>query len=206
MTKRSALQRHPQRHGLRSQPEYQIWLQMKARCHNRRNKAYRHYGRRGIKVCKRWRESFAAFYADVGPRPTSGHLIERRNNSRGYEPGNCYWATRAEQSRNKRNNVWIEFDGKRMVRRDWEKHLGMRKGTLSQRLISYGWTVERALTTPCGSPRKNSILLTHNGQTKPMVDWARELGVNYATVKTRHALGLSFEEIFSPISSRGKRR
>lgn len=89
-------------HGATKTAEYRIWRRMMDRCENTNASDYRHYGGRGIKVCQQWRGAFAAFLSDMGPRPSQGHTLERTNNSRGYEPGNCKWATRSEQSRNKR--------------------------------------------------------------------------------------------------------
>jgi len=82
-------------------PDYNLWQGMIARCEDQKNKAYRYYGGRGIKVCARWRESFAAFLADLGPRPP-GHQVDRKDNDGDYEPGNCRWATKEQQERNKR--------------------------------------------------------------------------------------------------------
>lgn len=87
--------------GPRSHPVYDVWAEMIQRCTNPRHRRYADYGGRGIGVCLRWRGSFAAFLEDMGPRP-EGLTLERRDNSRGYEPSNCCWATRAEQSLNKR--------------------------------------------------------------------------------------------------------
>lgn len=80
--------------------EYRSWQMMKNRCLNPNAQDYRHYGMRGISVCKRWM-SFDAFISDMGPRPTPKHTLERRNGDKNYSPSNCYWATRAEQSRNR---------------------------------------------------------------------------------------------------------
>lgn len=88
-----------EKHGLSRTPENQVWRDMKQRCNNPNAQRYDRYGGRGIKVCERW-ETFKNFYEDMGQRPGKGYSIERINNDGNYEPGNCKWATRAEQSRN----------------------------------------------------------------------------------------------------------
>ena len=87
--------------GRKLSPEYHCWASIKARCLNPKNRAFKYYGARGITVCERWRESFTAFLADMGPRPP-GTSIHRIDNDGNYEPGNCIWATRAEHETNKR--------------------------------------------------------------------------------------------------------
>lgn len=76
---------------------------MRARCRNPRLREYPLYGGRGITVCDRWARSFPAFLADMGPRP-AGTTLDRKDNDGNYEPGNCRWGTRTEQSRNQRSN------------------------------------------------------------------------------------------------------
>ena len=87
-------------HGCFGTSEHKTWSAMIQRCHNPKSQAFKNYGGRGITVCERWRIA-ANFLEDMGPRP-EGMTLERINNDRGYEPGNCKWATPTEQARNTR--------------------------------------------------------------------------------------------------------
>src|SRR5258706_5225704 len=94
-------------HGMTDTPEHHIWRQMIQRCTNPNNKNFKYYGGRGIAVCDRWR-AFSAFYADMGPKPSPSHTVERKDANGNYEPNNCVWATRAEQNLNTRAaRYWI---------------------------------------------------------------------------------------------------
>lgn len=90
------------KHGLIACPEYTIWRQLKQRCSNPKDRAFKNYGGRGIHVCAKWRTSFTAFLADVGPRPDPKLTLDRINNDGNYEPGNVRWATRSQQMLNTR--------------------------------------------------------------------------------------------------------
>lgn len=131
-------------HGMSKSPEFYLWNAMIQRCHNQRNQSYSDYGGRGIGVHPDWRADFSRFFSHVGPRPSDKHTIERIDNSRGYEPGNVRWSTRAEQSRNKRNNHWITHSGRTMCITDWIKELGLNKGTVYSD-IKEGRTIPSAL-------------------------------------------------------------
>lgn len=133
----------------RKNPERPVWKGMIRRCTDPTCKGYKNYGGRGITVCDRWL-SYENFIADMGKRPSARHSIERRNNSKGYDPDNCYWATRAEQNRNTRRSRFFEFNGKRQCMQDWAAELGITASLLWSRLHVLGWPLERALTTgPC---------------------------------------------------------
>lgn len=92
---------HGAKSGGKPTPEYVAWSNMRDRCNNRHSKNYPYYGGRGIRVCVEW-DNFSAFLADVGPRPHPSLTIDRINVDGHYEPGNVRWATRAVQSRNRR--------------------------------------------------------------------------------------------------------
>jgi hypothetical protein len=89
-------------HGLSRSAEMETWASMIQRCTNSKNHAWKDYGGRGIRVCRRWLRSFSAFYSDMGPRPR-GRTLDRRNNDGDYRPGNCRWATWLQQGRNRRS-------------------------------------------------------------------------------------------------------
>lgn len=134
----------PIKHGMSFSRTYRIWHQMLQRCGNPRNSAYQSYGGRGITVCQHWTD-FRGFLADMGGAP--GELtLDRIDNSKGYGPENCRWATRLTQQNNRRNNVRLSFGGRTQTIAEWARELGLKRGSIASRL-SAGWSIEKTLTT-----------------------------------------------------------
>jgi len=113
----------------RATPEYMIWTAMKKRCLNPNDRAYPDYGGRGIKVCERWM-SFESFIADMGRRP-SGYSLERIDVNGNYEPANCKWIPRSEQSKNQRRTRWLTYGNQSMVLKEWAQLIGISAATLA---------------------------------------------------------------------------
>lgn len=140
---------------------YGTWVDMKQRCLNPNITQYARYGGRGITVCKKWVDSFEAFYKDVGEPPTTKHTLDRIDNEKGYEPKNVRWATRKEQSNNISTNVWVTYDGKCMTWAQWAEHLGISYNCLMTRKKK-GYSVEKILLPPQKTGRPKGVK-----ETKP---------------------------------------
>jgi hypothetical protein len=112
------------RHGMYNTKVYHAWISMKGRCLNPRHPEYPNYGGRGITVCQRWKDSFENFLADMGV-PFPSLSLDRIDNSLGYSPDNCRWATVKQQANNKRGNAVMEYCGERMTKAQWAERLGL---------------------------------------------------------------------------------
>ena len=128
--------------------EYGIWKTMRNRCNSPASQRWPAYGGRGVKVCDRWQDSFAAFIDDMGPRPSPDHSLDRIDNGGNYEPGNCRWATRSEQVLNRECVVRYEWNGRMMTPTEIAAETGIPYQVLYQRLHRYKWPDERAVTVP----------------------------------------------------------
>lgn len=131
-------------HGQTGTPLYIRWKAMIQRTTNPKSTHYANYGGRGITVCPAWRK-FEAFARDMGPTFSAELTLERIDVDGPYSPENCVWATKEQQSRNRRNNKQVTFRGRTMVAADWAEYLGLSRKGLYQRLAA-NWPVERALT------------------------------------------------------------
>lgn len=124
--------------------ELNSWKCMLRRCFTPYDPSYKYVAGRGLSCCDRWL-SFDNFLADMGPKPTPDHSIDRIDNDRGYSPDNCRWATRSEQQINSRKAVFIEFGGERLCISEWSRRTGIPAVTISNRRMR-GWDAERILT------------------------------------------------------------
>lgn len=134
------------KHGGHATLTYARWKSMIQRCHQPGASNFPYYGAKGISVCERWRD-FSAFLADISECPDRSMTLDRIHNERGYEPGNCRWATRSEQNRNRSYCIEITHNGKTMILVDWAAQIVISPNALAMR-IRLGWSVERALTQP----------------------------------------------------------
>lgn len=130
-------------HGMTKTRAFKTWLSMLGRC-SPRSKVWERYAGRSVVVCERWK-TFENFLADMG-EPPDGLTLDRIDNDGNYEPGNCRWATYAEQARNRRTNRLLTHNGETMCVTDWARRIGISRTALHRRIDVLGWPVGRALT------------------------------------------------------------
>ncbi len=137
-------------HGGKGTRLYNIWCKIIARCENKNDPAYHRYGGRGISICPEWRGSFAEFrnWAERNGYSTDLTIDRYPDNSGNYEPENCRWATYAEQNRNYSRNRPIEFRGRTVLICDLAAEFGLPQDIVKNRVLRYGWDVERAVSEP----------------------------------------------------------
>lgn len=142
------------KHGKSGSAIYHIFQSMHDRCYNVKCKGYPNYGGRGIYVDESW-HSFDHFYRDFGFQYKKGLSIDRIDNDGPYSLGNCRWATRRQQSANRRNVTLVEFRGEMRCLAQIFRQFGMSKNMGYHRLRS-GMTLEQAVTTPWQRGRRPS--------------------------------------------------
>lgn len=142
------------KHGRSKERLHAVWSSMINRCYSPKNKCFQMYGARGISVCDEWKNDYMAFRAwaiENGYNESAGLgecTLDRIENSKGYSPENCRWASAAEQSNNRRSNVMITAFGKTQNILAWSRETGINYGTLRGRIVKGKWSVEKALTEP----------------------------------------------------------
>lgn len=134
-------------HGKSRTAEYRTWLRIIRRCTNTKDKDFKYYGERGIRVCKRWMMSFDAFLDDLGYRPSRWYSIGRIDNSGNYCPENCRRETASDQGKNRRNNRPITHAGVTKNLTNWAREIGITPEGLAYR-IAQNWPMEKAIGPP----------------------------------------------------------
>lgn len=136
------------KHGQSYSNIYYVWRSMKNRCNNENDKQYSDYGGRGIKLCEEWDKNFRTFYfwaQENGYK--EGLSIDRIDNNKGYFPDNCHWTDRETQNNNRRDNVFITYNGETKTVTQWSRVVGRPRRTIADRLKN-GWSIEKALFEP----------------------------------------------------------
>lgn len=179
-----------------------IWFNMIQRCLDRKHPAFKDYGKRGIWVTSRWQGSdgFKNFLADMGPRPSPTHTLERKNNESAYGPENCCWATRKEQANNRRSNRHVTYQGRTQTAAQWAEELFPENPGRVQTRLAKGWSVERALTTPIREKNvsRQEDTLTYRGETLTVREWTERVFPDRPkTIPSRLNAGWSVERILS---------
>lgn len=128
-------------------PTYRAWVAIRQRCTNPNDQYWHAYGSRGIKMCKRWVNSYPNFLKDMGERPSKKHSIDRIDNNKSYSHSNCRWATAKEQGNNTRRNVFITIDGIKKTRKQWCDIYNIDESTVAWR-IKHSWPIKKAFTSP----------------------------------------------------------
>lgn len=184
MTSRSGLginQTHGATVGGKRTPEYITWLSMRQRCCDPSHTSWKNYGARGVTVCERWKDSFENFLADLGPKPSRKHSLDRITATGNYEPGNCRWTTHKEQQNNRRNNRCVEIDGTKMTLAEAAAFLNVPYRTFANRFDKYidGLITYDQLVTE----GNRTFVLLPSGET--ITQAAKRLGVTPPAIRYR---------------------
>jgi hypothetical protein len=139
------------KHGHFHKPWYPSYKAMMERCYLKSCGNYERYGGKGVTVCEEWHDinKFAEWAETSGYAP--GLTIDRIDSTKGYSPENCRWATKKQQSNNRKNTIFYTYKGETKALTDWASILGINRYTLYDRIEKRGWSVEKALETPTGA-------------------------------------------------------
>jgi len=145
-------------HGLSRHRFYHTWLNMLDRCCDSSCPNYENYGKRGISVCEEWYRDPTAFLAWCDSQePEEGHSLDRINNEGNYEPSNCRFVNKVTQSRNRRDNVLVDYNGEKLCLMEFfQKYSVVSYDTMDRRVKSGMGYIEAAMT-PCSERRRDSL-------------------------------------------------
>lgn len=154
---------------------------MRQRCGDPNHRNYKNYGAKGVCVCERWQSSFEEFLSDMGPKPSSGHSLDRIDPKLGYEPGNCRWADSKTQQNNRLNNATMMVDGVRMTGTQIAEKIGVPAKTVLNRIAKFNEGLLTAEDVMTPGNRTHKLLPT--GET--ITQAAKRLGVWQGSISYR---------------------
>ncbi len=174
--------------------EYAAWKGAIRMCTNPKDKSFRWYGGRGVAFCPQWMNSFETFLRDVGPKPTKGRLwLGRLDVNGNYEAGNVAWMPYRRQIRHRRSShLLLTVNETFLSLEEVGATFGIPGKTLRDRMVVLNLGMEHSLR-PGKLPFKKPRLLTFNGETLPLQDWAGRIGVASTTLKERIRSGMPLE-------------
>ena len=179
------------KHGKTDTRLFIIWRNMKNRCYNPKNNAYKSYGNRGITVCNEWQE-FKPFYDwAINNGYTDDLTIDRIDVNGNYEPSNCRWVDKKVQANNRQYNRLVTYKNETHTVTEWAEKLKIKEHTIYARL-NKGMTDEEALEFI----DTRDHLVTYMGKTQTVTQWSEELNINVKTLYTRFERGWSPEKAF----------
>lgn len=183
-----------------SASERWAWEHMIRRCTDPEHPAWSRYGGRGIGVCPRWLESFAAFAEDMGPKPSPELTLDRIDNDGDYGPENCRWATRTQQMRNMSRNRLLTIGGETMPVSGWAERSGVNRSTIFARLYK-GWEPRAAVFTTGQRAR----LIEIDGKARTVAQWSEVSGIAPQTIRARLRAGRSGRDaVFAKLNKRSQ--
>lgn len=174
------------KHGGYGTRLYQVWLNMKSRCYNPKNKCYKNYGERGITICDEWLDfaNFAnwAYSSGYDEKADYGKCtIERKNVNEGYNPTNCCWADEITQANNKTDNLFLEYKGRTQTLAQWTRELNLPYfGTLNR--IKKGYSVEEAFELPFQNQEHHFF---YQDRYYTISELAEKFNINKQTLRNR---------------------
>lgn len=180
------------RHGLCNDPFYHVWWGMMQRCYNHNHHNYKSYGARGICVCDQWQnvENFISWAHQTYDSEIHQKTLDRIDNNKGYDPGNCKWSTPKEQSNNRRNTLFFTVDGVTKSLSEWCDEYRMPVSVVGSRIRVMGWDIHKALTTPITHFSDRGAVVEIDGVEKTIKEWCAFYGISRSTVYGRVRRGM----------------
>lgn len=181
-------------HNSKTNRLYRIWINMKQRCNYPKDKRYKNYGGRGIKVCQEWESSFDSFREWALSNGYSDELsIDRIDVNGNYEPSNCRWATQKQQNYNRTNSLYYTYENETHTLYEWSKIYSINYQTLYERLNNRKLSFREAIS----KGNDNHRMITYNGKTQNLKAWSRELNIKYYTLVNRLRAGWTIKQAFT---------